>query len=464
MKKTYVLDTSVLIQNPDALFQFEDNNVIIADATINELDKLKEEKTERGYNARKVVRHLKKLREKGNLSEGVQLDNGGNLKIELNCIDTEMPVQWNNSNDNRILKVCKGHQKKEAAILVTQDDIMAIKADMLNVEAQSYISEQVSEYSRQYTGRLSVFCNDDEFDKLYQLKKTKDKELNLDWIKKNLFVYGNEELTYLNEKDLVVNEFLVISRASNPKDIYLCRFDGKGLKPLKYENKRPYGVTPRNIGQKLFQEALMTSAEEAPLVICKGPSGTAKTFYSLAVGLSKMIDCSSDEKEYRKILVCRPNVKMDDDIGFLPGDEQEKIAPLLRPVMDNLEVLSDFDTANNEKDKMSLETLMQLSRMTFESIAYMRGRSIAKNWIIIDEAQNLTPNQAKGIITRAGMGAKIIFIGDPEQIDADYLDERTNGLSYASDKMKGSKICWQISMTNDECERSPLAQEASERM
>ena len=174
-----------------------------------------------------------------------------------------------------------------------------------------------------------------------------------------------------------------------------------------------------------------------------------------------------NDKEFRKILVCRPSVKMDEDIGFLPGTEQEKIAPYLRPVIDNLEVLVDKseDKYDNEATLSGkVDYLIAKGILTSEAVAYLRGRSIIKNWIIIDEAQNLTPNQAKGIITRAGKGTKIILIGDPEQIDHPYLDERTNGLSYAAENMKNSKLCWQIKMENEESERSPLSHDAAERL
>ena len=171
---------------------------------------------------------------------------------------------------------------------------------------------------------------------------------------------------------------------------------------------------------------------------------------------------------YRKILVCRPNVKFDEDIGFLPGTEQEKIAPFLRPVIDNLEVIIDKDESeryNSEKElKDKIDELFDRKIINTEAIAFIRGRSIAKQWVIIDEAQNLTPKQVKGIITRAGMGTKIILIGDPEQIDHPFLDIRTNGLSYAAEKMKGSPLCFQITLTDEECERSDLAYEAAKRM
>lgn len=469
-KKTYVLDTSVLIQDPNAMFSFEDNHIIIADATIGELDRIKLEKSDRGRSARAVVRNLKKLREKGNLADGISLDNGGTLKIEMNCTSVELPESWDNSCDNRILRVCKGHNRPmkkgvlpEKAILVTQDGLMMIKADMIGVEAQSYISDQVMEYSKQYTGRRAIYCTDEGFKDLYSLKRYKKKKLTDEWIRANLFVYNENETEYLLADSFEINEFLEIRKASNEKEVFLAYFDGYSVCALEYADAHPYGITPRNIGQVFFQEALMRSVDEASLVICKGPAGTAKTLYSLAVALNKMLECDPEEREYRKVLVCRPNVKMDEDIGFLPGDEQEKIAPYLRPVMDNLEILA-HTNRDTSKGETTIQTLIDLAHISFEAIAFIRGRSIAQNWLIIDEAQNLTPAQAKGIVTRAGEGAKIILIGDPEQIDREYLDERTNGLSYAAEKMKGVDICWQVTMNSHECERSKLARIASERM
>ncbi len=173
-------------------------------------------------------------------------------------------------------------------------------------------------------------------------------------------------------------------------------------------------------------------------------------------------------KMYRKILVCRPNVKLDEDIGFLPGTEQEKIAPYLRPIIDNLEVLIDNDENerySSEKElKDKIDELFDRKIINTEAIAFIRGRSIVKQWVIIDEAQNLTPKQVKGIITRAGAGTKIILIGDPEQIDQPFLDIQTNGLCYASEKMKGSHLCYQLTLFDEECERSELAYESARRM
>lgn len=210
----------------------------------------------------------------------------------------------------------------------------------------------------------------------------------------------------------------------------------------------------------------MTDVKEAPLVIVQGIAGTAKTFYSIAVGLEKVYN--NPTNEYRRIMICRPNAQFDDDIGFLPGDEQEKIAPLMRPIIDNLEQLLDSDEEERYDDEKELADkiteIFDRGIIQTEALNFIRGRSIVNTYLIIDEAQNMTPNQVKGIITRAGKGTKIILLGDPNQIDRPFLDEKTNGLSYAAKHMKGSSLCWQISLSANECERSKLAMDAATRL
>ena len=195
-------------------------------------------------------------------------------------------------------------------------------------------------------------------------------------------------------------------------------------------------------------------------------AGTAKTFYSIAVGMERL--WNNPTGEYRKILITRPNAQFDSDIGFLPGDEQEKISPLMRPVIDNLEQIIDSNEEERYQDEMALhgkiEEIFARGIIQTEAMNFIRGRSFVKTYLIVDEAQNMTPNQMKGIITRAGKGTKIIILGDPKQIDNPFLDERTNGLSYAAEYMKGSPLCYQITLTADESERSPLATDAVRRM
>lgn len=458
MRKTYVVDTNVLIQSPDATECFEDNQVIIPLAVIEELDGLKNAEGEKGANARTAIRLLEKYRQFGDLLEGIELQNGGFLRVEKNYVDVELPKDLPESKmDNRILKVCKGlmeKEKEEKLILVTKDILLRIKAQILGIQAEDFTTEQVVSGYSQYTGRCEVYVDEESF-----------KNFKKNGIKKDS-VYQVDSEGKRKEVELITNEFLILKADQSNRKTQLGRFDGKKIVPLNYKKSKPYGVKPKNAGQYFLQEALMESPKKVPLVIVKGMAGTAKTFYSLAVGLEKILN--QDEKEYRKILVSRPNVQFDNEIGFLPGTEQEKISPLMRPIIDNLEQLIDSNEEERYKDELELsgkiEEVFERGIIVAEAMSFIRGRSFVETYLIIDEAQNMTPKQVAGIITRAGKGTKVILLGDPNQIDNPLLDERTNGLSYASEKMKGSELCYQITMTQEECERSALALDAIGRL
>lgn len=454
MAKTYVLDTNVLIQSPQALISFEENDLVLPLVVLEELDGLKKAEGERGYNARQVIRTLEALRNRGDLIAGVPLANGGTLRVEINCVHEPLPESLpEDKSDNRILKVCR-HLADVHPILVTKDLVLRLKAQILGIEAQDFSTEQVKAGDEQYMGRVEAYVPERDFEKftdegvsvasLYQC----DQE-------------GNQQPLTLYQ-----NEFVLLKADASLRKTHLGRVWGDRVIPLEYSRETPYGVKPRNAGQYYMQEALMKPSSEAPLVIVKGQAGTAKTFYSLAVGLEKLLNHPTGE--YRRILICRPNAQFDSDIGFLPGDEQEKISPLMRPIMDNLEQLMDEDEESRYDDELELESrLMEIfdrNLIQMEALNFIRGRSLEKIYLIIDEAQNMTPNQVKGIITRAGKGTKIILLGDPKQIDKPFLDERTNGLSYASEKMKGSPLCCQVTMLPEECERSQLALEAIRRL
>ena len=456
MEKTYVLDTSVLLQTPSALDAFEENHIVLPIVVLEELDALKGTEGEQGTNARQAIRRLEALRAQGSLLSGVALPGGGTLRVETNCVDIPLPGGLPGyPNHRRILQVCQAlQQEKGQATLVTKNILLRIKAQMLGLAAEDFTSEQAPVSQEQYTGRCEVFVAEKKFEH---------------FPKKNLApedVYQVDETGAQQPVRLVCNQFLILRADQSNRKTQLGRFDGKKIVPLAYKKKKPYGISPRNVGQYFLQEALMTGAEEAPLVIVKGMAGTAKTFYSLAVGLHAMLE--QEQPAYRRILISRPNVHFDDDIGFLPGGEGEKIAPLLRPVIDNLELLVDQNEDERFADEVSLsgkvEELFDRDIVSAQALNFIRGRSVTKTYLIIDEAQNLTPKQAKGIITRAGIGTKIILLGDPNQIDNPLLDERTNGLSYASETMKGSPLCFQVTLSAEECERSDLATDAVQRM
>ena len=409
--KNYVIDTNVLIQAPNALWAFQENRIVIPLVVVEELDHLKKAEGEKGANARKVIRCLEQLRHQGDLLKGVRIGQEGILRIEKNFVYVELPEELPDDRaDNRILQVCVGMREKEKdpVILVTKDLLLRLKAQLLGIQAEDFEAEQVEEQKLQYTGRDEVFVPEEYF------KDFKKKGIPV------AVVYKADEQGEKVYPELTENQFLILRSDQSEKKSQLGRVEGEMIRKLAYRKAEPYGIHPRNAGQYFFQEALMQSAEKAPLVIVKGMAGTSKT------------------------------------------------SPLMRPIMDNLEQLIDSNEEERYKDenelKGKIEEIFGRELIQAEALNFIRGRSLIQTYLIIDEAQNTTPNQIKGIITRAGKNTKIILLGDPNQIDRPFLDERTNGLSYAAEHMKGSSLCWQITMSPEECERSELAMDAIQRL
>lgn len=458
MKKTYVLDTNVILYSSGALLSFGDNDVVIPEVVLEELDEFKKDKSELGLNARQASRIIDGLRKFGNLRDGISLPNGGRLRVETNGVATEIPKYWDKSKaDNRILQVCKMLKDAgEEVVLITKDTFERIKADIVNIKSEDFYEKVVPHEEEQYTGRMEVYISQEKLAEFYNKKIVSKKDLSC-------YIEDSDEYY---EPNLEINEFVLMRSLENKKQTALGRFDGENIVPLYYKDFKPLGLNARNAGQRFMLECLFADSKVAPLAIVKGPAGTAKTLFSLAVGLQKIIE--EDSGEYRKILVCRPNVTMDEEIGFLPGTEEQKISPFMRPIFDNLEILVDSDEKERYKNDKELQDkvteLFDRRIITTEAIAYLRGRSIVRQWVIIDEAQNLSPKQVKAIITRVGIGTKLILIGDPEQIDHPFMDSRSNGLCYASERMKGSPLCYQVTLKHEECERSPLAYEGAKRL
>lgn len=461
MTKCYVLDTNVLLYSPNSIYAFNEHTVVIPEVVIEELDRFKKETSERGANSRQISRLIDKFRLQGNLLEGVKLNQaGGILRLESNHMNTEMPPHWEREKtDNRILQVCKGLEESgQHTILVSRDTNMRVKATILRIQAEDFRSDNVAQIEQQYTGRATVYTSSELINRFH-----KD---DSNWLTpENLYAY-DESSGLVTAVSLVTNQFLVIRSTDNDRHTALGRFDGKKVVHLRYRNRNPFGVTPRNVGQIFLQECLMLSAEEAPLVIIKGPAGTAKTFYSLAVGLHKYMEVRP--REYHHLLICRPHAMLDESLGFLPGSEAEKLEPYMRSIKDNLFTLMAGNAIVEERDVSQAEDtvnmLFERQIIQTEALAYQRGRSLQKYWLIFDEMQNSTPRQAKAVLTRSGLGTKLIFMGDPAQIDNPLLDSQSNGLSYAGEKMMGSKLCFQVTMLPEECERSPLAAEAAIRL
>lgn len=476
-KHNYVLDTNILLHNPHALFSFEDNNIIIPDVVIDELDKHKKSNGEIGANARAASRMLDKFRQdsaNGDLLSGYRLPNGGSLRVEMNCVNTKMPSSWAETPDLRILRVCKGlNEKGQDVILVSNDSYMRIKASILNIEAQDYKTEKAPALDDLYSGRREAYVLSSDINEFF-----KEKKLPTD----RLMLFGEDgEVT--EAQPLTLHEY-VLMKASDSQQSAIGTYDGENIVPLVNDKYSPFGViTPKNLGQKYIIDAVRRPAKEAPLVIVKGPAGTGKTLLALAVGLDEVMD----NHRYEKILYLRSNVKMDEEIGYLPGTETEKLSWCLRPVMDSLKILlqpkeeempkkkgrrkdeygSDYDKdcfTENYMLKDKIDELFAREIIDIEAVGFMRGRSVANTYVIIDEAQNLTPKQVRTLLSRCSENTKIILMGDPNQIDAPFLDSRTNGLCYAADRMAGSETTYQITMMEDECERSELSLEVSKRM
>lgn len=430
MKKTFLLDSGILLANPQAIFSFDEHDIAIPYATISQLVDKKKVPGETGANARESLRIIAE-------QIGSTLPGGGKLSVipsacyERLCGETP--------NIQAYFYLVENNRSGSEVILVTNNSAVKILARINDVYVEPFLTEQVAPPLEQYRGRRDIYLPPEMIPELMR-----EKALPADGLP-------------LEGSPLVENEFLIIHNSSSPSCTVLGMFRDGAIHTLP-SNLSPYGITPRKVGQRFAIAALMAPVEEIPLVILKGPAGTAKTFLSLAVGLELVIN----QNVYDRILVTRPNIKFDNDIGYLKGTEEEKIGPLIRPVIDNLELLcrggAPAECGNYVK------FLFDQGKITAQAMAYMRGRSVANTYIIIDEAQNLSPLQAFGIISRVGIGSKVVLAGDPEQIDAPELDRRNNGLSYASEKMRGSKSCAQVTFDPEECVRSELALEAIKRM
>ena len=446
MQKYYVLDTNILIQtNGQAIYGFDDNVVIITATTLEELDKLKTAPGETGYSARQSIKIIKELRNQGNYLEGIPINKNGIFKIVTNHLDAKLPRGWSLEHpDNRIIctaKTLTEENKDIPVALITNDAIMMIKALSAEVDSQDYQNEQINFSENDYTGRITLVVDDMDIDRLYAEKS----------------IAGD----VICEDDLQENIFVVLKSAYSNKSALGWYKQGRIYLIQHEEDYKIYGVQAKNAAQRFALEALMAPVDEIPLVILKGPAGCGKTFLAMAAGLEQTY---SPKKEaiYDKVVISRSNCLSDEEMGFLPGDIRDKMTPLLSPFFDNLQVLirHGYDE-DREQVQMQIDELIDEEIVEICPLAYIRGRSIPHAFIIIDEAQNLTITQAKTIITRAGIGTKVIFLGDPDQIDNNKVSRRSNGLVYMAEKFKGNPLCAQIEFNKEkECVRSALAQEA----
>jgi PhoH-like ATPase len=441
MKKIYVLDTNVLLQDPNALFSFEDNEVVIPAVVLEEIDSKKRNADELGRNARQVSRLLDGLRTKGNLSDGVLLESGGNIKVELNhkSFSKVQEAFAEITNDNRILAVALNYHLEEQetlqprpVIIVSKDTLVRIKADVLGLTAQDYLTDRIVSQSEMYSGCLTLQVHPSVIDEFYSYRFLSVSSLHLSYaLNPHEFVILKDELGTSKSALLKVNA------------------EGTKLEPLFVSTDPIWGIAARNAQQRMALELLL--CDDIPLVTLTGKAGTGKTLLTLAAGLMKI----EDEHKYKKLLIARPVVPMGKDIGYLPGEKEEKLRPWMQPIYDNLEFL--FDT----KKSGDIERILAgLGSIQVEALTYIRGRSIPGQFIIIDEAQNLSKHEIKTIVSRVGEGSKIVLLGDPEQIDHPYLDASSNGLTYVVEKFKQESVSGHITLERGE--RSHLAQLAAD--
>lgn len=435
--KNYVLDTNVLLHDPNSLLSFEENHVLIPIEVIEEIDRFKREPSELGQNARAVSRMLDGFRRQGRLSEGVPLPHGGHLLIVLPKKQRRAsPGSANGKNgdagsvDNRILAAAAGIRKESAGlptILVTKDINLRIKADTLGLQAEDYETDRI-QLKDLYSGMFEKTVSAQDI-----ISFRANGELPLD---------GKYH----------PNEYCTLTAEEGAKRTVLAKVDPSGTKLVAPLDVREgiWGIKPRNREQHFALDALLD--DRIKLVTLMGKAGTGKTLLAMAAGLKRTIV----DREYRRLIVARPTISMGKEIGFLPGTLEEKLNPWMQPIHDALELLSDLNMGH---DGRRTGDLMRSGAIAVEALSYIRGRSIANQFMIIDEAQNLTPLEVKTIVTRVGSGTKLVFTGDPYQIDNPYVDSMSNGFNFVVSRFREQAIAAHIELQKGE--RSELAEIAA---
>ena len=453
MKKNYVLDTNILLHDPHAIFKFDDNNVIIPIYVIEEVDQFKREGSERGRNARQVVRLLDELRDQGgSLSKGIVMKSGGMLKVAVPAKRPELPSAIDKAAmDNAILQTAfdiRDQDGGRATVFVTMDTNLRIRADALGMAAETYENQRVEPQSLD-TGVTEMEVSADEIDSFFQ-------EGRLAAPPGSVIERGPNAKAQATTSGpapfLSANLCVLLRDRGNPSHTALGRFDAakKEIVGLRTPREGLLGIRPRNKEQSHALDLLLD--ENIRLVTLVGKAGTGKTLLALAAGLKRTVE----DGMYTRMLVSRPVMPLGRDIGFLPGDVDEKLNPWMQPIFDNLEFLFSSGT---RKGPRAYAELLESGQLQVEPLTYIRGRSLPQQYIIVDEAQNLTPHEVKTIITRSGDGTKIVLTGDPGQIDNPYVDSASNGLAVAADRFRGEKVAGHIVLTRGE--RSELAELAA---
>lgn len=438
MPKLFVLDTSVLLFDHNAINNFEDNNIVIPITVLEELDNFKIGNETRNFEARAVIRFLDKLSETTSLSNWISLGpKKGKLKIGMETFtedtDDAINVYGTIKNDHKILNVAinmKKEKPRTKVILVTKDINLRIKAKALGILAEDYLTGKVDHKGQEdiEKDKGSISCEGKLITALYKKKVIPAKN-----------ILGQQK---------VGNEYYILK---DDKQSVLARYEGMNDTIELVEKQFAFGIKPKNAEQTFAMNALLN--DEIPLVALQGVAGTGKTLLAIAAAFEQ-------KNLYDQIILSRPIIPLSNrEIGFLPGGEEDKIAPYMQPLWDNIKFIKSQFKENARKAHF-IDDLTTSGELTVAALNFIRGRSLTHTMFIIDEAQNLTPHEVKTIITRAGEGTKIVFTGDVHQIDTPYLDEYSNGLSYIINRLKGSDLFAHIKLVNGE--RSELANLANE--
>lgn len=436
MAKTFVLDTSVLLFDHDCIINFKENNIVIPITVLEELDNFKIGNDAKNFCAREVIRFLDKISELNKPDMWIPLGHGlGKLKIfnEYLCdkeIDAEKVFGYG-KNDHKILNAVlslRKSNKKDKVILVTKDINLRVKGKALGIDTQDYLTGLVKDISNISEGQIEL------------------SNLDAGVISKVSQKSSIEENNILG-KHKIANGYYTLKNCTTSVNV---RYDKDSNTLNMVNSKYVFGINPKNTEQKFAFDALMN--DNIKLVALQGVAGTGKTLLALAAALEQ-------NKKYNQIILTRPIVPLSNrDIGFLPGDAEDKIAPYMMPLWDNLKYIKSVHKDTSRKS-VSIDQMQKDKKIEVTALTFIRGRSLANVFFIIDEAQNLTPHEIKTIITRAGEGTKIVFTGDIHQIDSPYLDEKSNGLSYIIDRLKGQPLFAHIRL--EKGERSELSDMAN---
>ena len=437
MQKIFILDTNVLIHNPQALFSFDEHRVVIPIVVLEEIDLFKKGVDEKSRNARQIGRYLDSLRSQGSLQDGVKTETGGTIQVSVNRDVSEAAsnLLFLDKNDNLIIGTALHFKDKypdSDVTLVSKDVNVRIKADCVGINAENFETDTIK-FDEFYTGWTPIELDDEAFGEMMTKKYLP-----------NTFgdFYPHQFVRFIHKDDEQKTRLMKYMASAN--SFYELQY---------YSGQSIFGITARNFEQEMALDLLLD--DSIRLVSLSGKAGTGKTLLAMAAGLEKVVE----ENKYSRLVISRPISPLGKDLGYLPGTKTEKFNPWMQPIYDNMDILlslkDDSESFGKGKKRPSIMDFIDYGLLELEPLTYIRGRSLPDQFIIIDEAQNLTPHEMKTIITRAGENTKLVLTGDPYQIDIPYLDSLSNGLSVTVEKLKAEDIVGH--MTLDKGERSILA-------